>query len=192
MTRDSARPDANRQSPPRDDVVLLDDSGTPVGRADRVEVHTASTPLHLAFSTYLFNARGDVLITRRALGKLTWPGVWTNSCCGHPRPGEAIEDAARRRIREELGLHVGPLTPLVPDFRYRAVDASGIVENEICPVWILEADPEARPNLEEVAALQWVTALEMDAIIDNAPFLISPWAVLQWKGLCEAGLIDRG
>ena len=135
-----------------DDVVLVDDSGLPLGSAPRIEVHTDETPLHLAFSTYLFNARGEVLLTRRALGKKTWPGVWTNSCCGHPRPSESLEDAARRRIREELGLTVGPLVPLLPEFRYRAVDASGIVENEICPVfagYVTEADP--RPNPDEVA-----------------------------------------
>lgn len=180
MMRDSARPDANRQSPPRDDVVLLDDSGTPVGRADRVEVHTASTPLHLAFSTYLFNARGDVLITRRALGKLTWPGVWTNSCCGHPRPGEAIEDAARRRIREELGLHVGPLTPLASDFRYRAVDASGIVENEICPVFAgFVADEQPTVDPDEVAEWAWVPWDALFAAVTATPSVYSPWAALQ-------------
>src|SRR5487761_2238765 len=135
-----------------DDVILVDDDGTAIGTARRAEVHTTATPLHLAFSTYLFNARGEVLLTRRALGKKTWPGVWTNSCCGHPRPGESLEDAARRRIREELGLTVGPLVPLLPEFRYRAVDVSGIVENEICPVfagYVTEADP--RPDPLEVA-----------------------------------------
>ncbi len=108
-----------------DDVVLVNEEGAPVGVANRTEVHSDTTPLHLAFSTYLFNARGEVLLTRRALSKKTWPGVWTNSCCGHPRPAESLGDAARRRIREELGLTVGPLVPLLPDFRYRAVDASG-------------------------------------------------------------------
>jgi len=83
-----------------DDVVLVDDAGTPLGSAPRIDVHTEATPLHLAFSTYLFNALGEVLLTRRALGKKTWPGVWTNSCCGHPRPSESLEDAARRRILE--------------------------------------------------------------------------------------------
>ena len=173
-------------------VVLLHEDGQPSGTALKSEVHDTSTPLHLAFSCYLLDPQGRVLVTRRALTKRTWPGVWTNSFCGHPAPGESLTDALSRRAREELGAEVEEPRLALPDFRYRAVDTTGIVENEICPVWILEADPEARPNLEEVAALQWVTALEMDAIIDNAPFLISPWAVLQWKGLCEAGLIDRG
>ncbi len=163
-----------------DDVVLVDDAGTPLGTAPRTEVHTTTTPLHLAFSTYLFNARGEVLLTRRALGKKTWPGVWTNSCCGHPRPTESVEDAARRRIREELGLTVGPLVPLLPEFRYRAVDASGIVENEICPVYagyVTDADP--RPDPDEVSEWAWVAWDKFAAAITATPHVYSPWAALQ-------------
>ncbi len=163
-----------------DDIVLVDDACLPLGSAPRTEVHTEQTPLHLAFSTYLFNARGEVLLTRRALGKQTWPGVWTNSCCGHPHPGESLEDAARRRIREELGLTVGPLVPLLPEFRYRAVDASGIVENEICPVYagyVTEADPRPDPN--EVAEWAWVAWDKFAAAITATPRVYSPWAALQ-------------
>ncbi|HBX80673.1 MAG TPA: isopentenyl-diphosphate Delta-isomerase [Propionibacteriaceae bacterium] len=163
-----------------DDVVLTDDAGAPIGRADRTAVHTDATPLHLAFSTYLFNARGEVLLTRRALGKKTWPGVWTNSCCGHPRPGEALEDAARRRIREELGLHVGPLVPLLPDFRYRATDASGIVENEVCPVfagYVGDDVPQADPA--EVAEWTWVPWENLTAAVAATPHVYSPWSALQ-------------
>ncbi|RYY48065.1 MAG: isopentenyl-diphosphate Delta-isomerase [Actinomycetales bacterium] len=117
----------------QDLVVLLEDDGTPAGTAPRLSVHGTETPLHQAFSLHLFDDQGRVLLTRRALSKLTWPGVWTNSCCGHPRPGEALEDAVRRRLREELGVEVDDLRIVLPDFRYRAVDASGVVENEICP-----------------------------------------------------------
>jgi isopentenyl-diphosphate delta-isomerase type 1 len=163
-----------------DDVVLVNEEGTPVGVASRTEVHSDITPLHLAFSTYLFNARGEVLLTRRALSKKTWPGVWTNSCCGHPRPAESLGDAARRRIREELGLTVGPLVPLLPDFRYRAIDASGIVENEICPVfagYVTDEDPE--PDPREVAEWAWVPWEKFAAAITSTPHVYSPWAALQ-------------
>ena len=179
MTRDSARPDANRQSPPRDDVVLLDDSGTPVGRADRVEVHTASTPLHLAFSTYLFNARGDVLITRRALGKLTWPGVWTNSCCGHPRPDEPMEQAVRRRVRDELGAGVADLELALPEFGYRATDPAGIVENEFCPVWTGRLVGAVHADPAEVAEVAWVAWPALVDLAGTVPDLLSPWCAAQ-------------
>ena len=163
-----------------DDVVLVDDAGRPVGRADRYAVHHAETPLHLAFSTYLFNARGEVLLTRRALTKKTWPGVWTNSCCGHPKPDESLEDAARRRIREELGLTVGPLVPLLPDFRYRATDASGIVENEICPVFAAFVTDDAPvPDPAEVAEWTWVPWDNLTAAMAATPHVYSPWSALQ-------------
>src|SRR6187402_2981075 len=137
-------------------VVLLDESGHPAGTARKATVHGADTPLHLAFSCHVFSRDGRVLVTRRALGKLTWPGVWTNSFCGHPAPGEAMEDAIARRAERELGLAITDIELVLPDFRYRAVDASGIVEYEICPVYRARAVDEPTPSPDEVAEYEWV------------------------------------
>src|SRR5690606_39984945 len=93
----------------------------------------------MAFSCHVVDDHGRLLITRRALEKAAWPGTWTNAFCGHPEPFEHIPDAVVRRARQELGLELKDLRLLLPDFRYRAVDASGIVENEICPVYIARA-----------------------------------------------------
>ena len=125
---------------PQELVVLLADDGTPIGTADKATVHGPDTPLHLAFSCHIFDPSGRVLVTRRAISKLTWPGVWTNSFCGHPGPGESINDAVHRRAEQELGIVLDSLTLALPDFRYRAVDASGIVEHEICPVFCARID----------------------------------------------------
>lgn len=166
--------------PSEERVVLLDDSGCPIGDAGKVEVHTTHTPLHLAFSTYLFNPRGELLLTRRALSKQTWPGVWTNSCCGHPAPGESLEDAARRRIRDELGMTVQSLAPIIPDFRYRAVDASGIVENEICPVFTAVVDgTDPDPNPDEVMDFEWVPWADVVRAVAATPQVYSPWCTEQ-------------
>jgi len=179
-----ARPPATETD---DLVVLLADDGTPAGTAPRTSVHTAHTPLHLAFSTYLFDAAGRLLLTRRALHKVTWAGVWSNSCCGHPRPGEDVAAAATRRVQEELGVAPSELRPVLPDFRYRAVDASGVVENELCPVFVGRLDPAGlRPWPEEIAEVAWAPWAAVVAAARTTPVLLSPWAVQQLPLLDEA------
>lgn len=171
---------------PADLVVLLDDDELPVGTAPRTEVHDASTPLHLAFSCYLVDPSGGVLLTRRAVTKRTWPGVWTNSFCGHPRPGEPLETALVRRAHEELGVTVGDVRCVLPSFRYRAVDPSGVVENEVCPVFVATCANDAAsilPDPDEVAEWRWVSADDLRAAVEAAPWALSPWLVEQHEQL---------
>ncbi|WP_275425735.1 isopentenyl-diphosphate Delta-isomerase [Nocardioides solisilvae] len=160
---------------PRDLVVLLDARRRPAGTAPREAVHGLDTPLHLAFSCWLLDADGRVLMTRRALGKRSWPGVWTNSFCGHPRPDEALVDAVRRHGRAELGLEVEAITALLPDFAYRAVDASGVVENEFCPVFVARTTHQPEPHPDEVAELAWVEVDDLRTALAAAPWALSPW-----------------
>ncbi|MBF5080511.1 isopentenyl-diphosphate Delta-isomerase [Quadrisphaera sp. INWT6] len=169
-------------------VVLLDDERRPVGSTPKAGVHTADTPLHLAFSCYVSDTRGRLLMTRRAVSKKTWPGVWTNSVCGHPAPEESFEDAVRRRARQELGLEVRDLAERLPEFAYRAVDASGVVENEFCPVYTAVADADPVPDPDEVAEWAWVEWDDAVALAARTPFAISPWAVLQLGQLSRLGL----
>ena len=157
-------------------VVLLDDDGRPVGAADKATVHGPTTPLHLAFSCYGFDRAGRLLVTRRALHKRTFPGMRTNTCCGHPAPGEAIEDAIHRRLADELGLRAVDLQLVLPDFAYRA-SAGGVEENEVCPVYVctLVGNPQARPD--EVDSVAWWS---WEAFLDAADAgELSPWARLQ-------------
>jgi len=172
-----------------DDVTLLAEDGAVIGAFPKSEVHTTDTPLHLAFSCHLVDEHGRIFLTRRALSKLTWPGVWTNSFCGHPRPGEDMIDAIERRAREELGARVIDLRPALPDYRYRAVDASGIVENEICPVYVARLDGELAPDPSEVAEWAWVAADDAVASVAGAPFAFSPWLVEQLPQLREGGAL---
>lgn len=158
-------------------VVLVDELGTAIGQAAKSEVHHSSTPLHLAFSLHLFDGDGQLLVTRRALTKRTWPGVWTNSCCGHPLPGEDFPDAIRRRCRDELGVEVSDIVTVVPDFRYRATDASGVRENEYCPVFRARTDGPVRANPDEVVDHQWVSPADLARTITAAPWTLSPWLV---------------
>jgi isopentenyl-diphosphate Delta-isomerase len=163
----------------QDLVVLLDDEGRATGTAPRADVHTDDTPLHLAFSCYVRDGRGRLLVTRRALAKRTWPGVWTNSFCGHPRPGEDMVDALHRYAAHELGTTVRDVECVLPDFRYRAVDASGVVEHELCPVFVATLDGDLDPNPDEVAEHQWAAVGDVLDLVTTAPWAVSPWLVAQ-------------
>lgn len=167
-------------------VVLLNDAGSVIGSASKADIHTYDTPLHLAFSCYLFNRDGRVLVTRRSLEKRSWPGVWTNSFCGHPAPDESLPDAVRRHARHELGAVVTQPHMVLEDFRYRAVDASGIVENEICPVFVAHVEGALDPNPSEVSEWAWVAAEDLIRTVASTPQLVSPWAALQVPRIAEA------
>jgi isopentenyl-diphosphate delta-isomerase len=155
-----------------------------------MDVHHRATPLHLGFSCYLFNPEGQVLLTRRALAKVTWPGVWTNSFCGHPAPGEPILEAVRRRAREELGVAVDEPVCVLPDFRYQAVAADGTVENEICPVFYARTGAEVIAAPTEVMETRWVSWQELRSAA-QLPWTISPWAVTQIPLLEAEGVPTR-
>ncbi|MGL4339116.1 MAG: isopentenyl-diphosphate Delta-isomerase [Rhodoglobus sp.] len=164
-------------------VVLLDNEAQPIGVADKLGVHTTDTALHLAFSCHVYNSSGQVLVTRRALSKLTWPGVWTNSFCGHPAPGERMDVALHRRAEQELGIRITGLQVMLPDFRYRAVDASGIVENEVCPVYRAVTEDAVVPNPAEVEEFAWVAPESLHAAVAAAPYAFSPWLCWQLEQL---------
>jgi isopentenyl-diphosphate delta-isomerase len=160
-------------------VVLLDEDGRPCGTARKDQVHTLETPLHLAFSCWVIDPDGRTLLTQRSPAKLTWPGVWTNSFCGHPEPGEDLADAVHRRGWDELGARLADVRLALPMFRYRAVSASGIVENEVCPVYTARLASVLDPHPDEVADLRWTTLddLRRQTTADPDPF--SPWMLEQ-------------
>ncbi|WP_295656721.1 isopentenyl-diphosphate Delta-isomerase [uncultured Nocardioides sp.] len=166
-------------------VVLLSEDGTPIGTALKSEVHHGETPLHLAFSCYVFDRDDRLLLTRRAWEKKTWPGAWTNSCCGHPGPAESVADAVVRRVEQELGVRVTELELVLPGFRYRAVMADGTVENEICPVYVARCDDPATlaPDADEVAEHEWVdwTSFRDDVLHGRRD--VSPWCVEQVEAM---------
>jgi isopentenyl-diphosphate Delta-isomerase len=166
-------------------IVLLDAQGRAAGTAPKAPTHHDSTPLHLAFSCYLTDADGRVLITQRAHVKASFPSVWTNSCCGHPAPGESLREAVRRRVPAELGLSPESLTLVLPEFRYRATAANGVVENELCPVVRARATGELALDPDEVGSAEW---RDWDACVKLAAHpSASPWFREQMEVLAPLG-----
>lgn len=163
-------------------VVLLDESGNASGRHEKGTAHHAETPLHLAFSCYVFDSRGRFLVSRRASVKKTWPNIWTNSVCGHPQEGETLHQAVARRAEYELGLRLTDIRLVLPDFRYRA-ELDGVVENEMCPVFTAVAADEPRPNPAEVGAVRWVPWTEFIGAALAEDSIYSPWCRLQIRRL---------
>jgi len=135
-------------------VVLVDDQDNPIGTLPKTDVHHSKTPLHRAFSVFIFNQNNELLVQQRAKSKKTWGGVWSNSCCGHPLPGESREDGLARRVLYELGITLSQIEK-VADYRYR-FERDGVVENEICPIYYAETDDVVKPNPDEVEGYSWM------------------------------------
>lgn len=168
-------------------VVLVDDSGREIESIDKAKAHRTPVPLHRGFSLYLF--RGDqTLVTQRAFSKTTWPGVWTNACCGHPQLRETDPDAAVRHLAYELGLRLEaePVT-LLPDFRYSTDMGNGWAEREVCPVLGARIPDGVEPiaNPDEVSDHRW---MPWDTFVDIASLgLTSPWSRWQVEQMLAAG-----
>jgi isopentenyl-diphosphate delta-isomerase len=167
-------------------IVLVDESGRAIGAAPKLASHHAHTPLHLAFSCYLFDAAGRLLVTRRAQSKKVWPGVWTNSVCGHPAPAESFEAAIVRRSQYELGLEVSDIQLVLPDYRYQTPPFQGIIENEICPVFMATAIGEPRPKPDEVGEYIWMSWTDYAAALAREPDKYSYWAKDQYPHLAAS------
>lgn len=155
-------------------VVLVDDNNNPIGTADKNTVHTTNTPLHRAFSLIVFNSKKQLLLTKRAENKKTFPGVWTNTVCGHLAPDESPIDAAKRRLKEELGIEGVEVKEVAP-YRYRFADKNGIVENEICPILVGQFDGDPTPHPSEVDDWKWMGWQDFLKEIKINPAPYSPW-----------------
>jgi len=165
-------------------IVFVDESGQPTGETGpKLASHTAHTKLHLAFSCYIFNEAGKLLVTRRALSKKVWPGVWTNSVCGHPSPGESLEDAVRRRAAYELGLKVHGISCILPTYRYTTPPYNGIIENEFCPVFVARTKGQVAPNPDEVEDYYWVSWADYVIKMERSSKSFSFWAKDQYPEL---------
>jgi len=159
--------------PKEEEVVLVDEQNEVIGYMGKLEAHKLGL-LHRAISIIVFNSKGEMLIQQRALSKYHWAGIWSNTCCSHPRINESFQQAADRRLYEELGFH----TPLKEEFNfiYKALDEpSGLTEYEYDTVFTGVFDGPFTFNKDEVQAVQWLTVADLLKDIKNNPDKYSFW-----------------
>lgn len=158
-----------------EDVVVVDENDVAIGVVDKLAAHQPPGVRHRAFSVFGFNATGQVLLQRRAPSKYHFAGMWSNTCCSHPRPGETIAAAARRRMIEEVGLESHDVVD-VGTFEYHAIDhRSGLVEHEIDHVVRVRVDDEPVLNLAEADSYEWTDAVALRGRVDSDPLWFTPW-----------------
>ncbi len=159
-------------------VVLVDEQNNILGTMPKGAVHHARTALHRAFSSFIFRASDKQLLLQQRSGKkTTWPLMWSNSCCGHPGLGESNLDAARRRLKYELGLEPTLLEEVAP-YRY-CFTKDGTMENEICPILVGIVEHEPVINRDEVEAVRWMEWKAFLEAIERNPKRYSEWCIEQ-------------
>lgn len=162
-------------------LILVDADDQPLGEMSKAEAHDGAGVLHRAFSVFLFNSRGELLLQQRAPGKRLWPEFWSNSCCSHPRVGETMAIATQRRLDDELNL----VTELeyVYRFRYQATYSEAGSEHELCHVFLGRCPDEIAVNESEIAAIRFVPAADVRYMLDDEPECYTPWFKMEWERL---------
>jgi len=159
-------------------VILVDGQDNEIGLMGKLEAHRAGK-LHRAISVFIFDCRERLLLQRRAANKYHSAGLWTNSCCSHPSPGETPQAAAERRLQEEMGLSI-PLR-FAFSFRYRAPLAEGLVEHEIDHVFIGYSDEEPLINPEEASGYRWLDLAAIHREVQDNPEGYTAWFKLIYE-----------
>lgn len=163
-------------------LILVDDDDREIGTLSKGRCHDGEGILHRAFSMFLFDHQGRVLMQQRAAGKRLWPMYWANSCCSHPRAGEDLDEATGRRALEELG--TSPELHFIYKFRYQARYKNLGSEHELCSVYVGRAEArDVRPNPSEVADWRFASRHEVETLMDDPDSPVTPWFRLEWEAL---------
>ena len=179
MTVPTDTPDAPQVSFDDEPLILVDAQDHEIGHADKWSCHQGEGTLHRAFSIFVFNDLGELLLQQRSEQKLLWPGIWSNTCCSHPRKGESLEYATKRRLQEELGFAT-PVEHLFW-FTYHARWKDVGSERELCHVFVGHWGGQVAPNPNEVADWRFVAVPDLEAELAADPERFSPWMRMEWE-----------
>ncbi|MDH3620512.1 MAG: isopentenyl-diphosphate Delta-isomerase [Gammaproteobacteria bacterium] len=166
-----------------EELILVDKDDNEIGYASKADAHDGSGILHRAFSLFLFNDDGQLLLQQRAPSKRLWGGYWSNSCCSHPRRGETLAVATSRRLLDELNFEAE--LEFVYRFCYAAKFGDAGSENESCHVFLGRANDEISPNDSEISGVRYVTASGLGEELERDPDCFTPWFKQEWRELNE-------
>ena len=166
-----------------EELILVDADDKETGFLSKAECHDAGGVLHRAFSLFLFNTNGELLLQQRGSAKRLWPGFWSNSCCSHPRRGESMDVATRRRLRDELNIE-SPLE-FIYKFSYTAEFASAGSENELCHVYLGSIEESVRPNDHEIDSIRFIKPQDLAEEFAESSATFTPWFKLEWQTLLQ-------
>ncbi|EKT55342.1 isopentenyl-diphosphate Delta-isomerase [Providencia burhodogranariea] len=171
-----------------ENIILVDENDTEIGTMPKLLAHQLGK-LHRAFSVFIFNNKGELLIQQRAAHKYHSAGQWANSCCSHPRPNETTLNAAKRRLIEELGFStaISPAGHLI----YHSDVSGGLIEHEYDHLFVGHYNQEVSPNPDEVAATRWVTISQLRNEIESTPEQFTPWLKMILEQLSKGNLIEE-
>lgn len=166
-----------------EELILVDEQDRETGFLSKAECHNGVGQLHRAFSVFLFNAAGELLLQQRSASKRLWPGFWSNTCCSHPRRGESMALATRRRLRDELNIESSP--EFVYKFRYQAEFQNAGAEHELCHVYLGTVTGDVAANELEIEALRYISANDLQREFEESPEQFTPWFKQEWSALLQ-------
>lgn len=164
-----------------EELILVDEQDNEAGFMSKALAHDGTGVLHRAFSVFLFNDAGELLLQQRAKNKRLWPGFWSNSCCSHPRRGESMEIATGRRLRDELNIEA--TLSHIYKFSYQADFGELGAEHELCHVYLGRLGGEVHANESEVEAIRFVSAVRLEQEFIDAREQFTPWFLMEWREL---------
>jgi isopentenyl-diphosphate delta-isomerase len=166
-----------------EELILVDQDDQEIGFLSKADCHNGAGQMHRAFSVFLFNANGELLLQQRSDAKRLWPGYWSNTCCSHPRRGESMPVATRRRLHDELNIETS--LEFIYKFSYQAEFGDAGSENELCHVYLGMTGDNVAPNDHEISAVRYVSADALAREFEAAPTHFTPWFKMEWMKLVE-------
>jgi len=164
-----------------EDLILVDADDNETGFLSKSQAHDGEGILHRAFSVFLFNEKGELLLQQRVGTKRLWPGYWSNSCCSHPRRGETMQTATRRRLRDELNVEAE--LEYIYKFSYQAEFGELGAEHELCHVYLGSVAGDVHANDHEIESVRFVSVADLEAEFEATPEQFTPWFLMEWQTL---------